>query len=215
MVSWHDDKLVVRPLRVSPSSEFRTLLSLAEAGLMEKPELEVEEGAEELLKDFLTVMLLGETPESFFDEEVLVPVREELAKLVVEHVPHEGEVKISGGKVIVKNSYGTWKLELSDGSLYLQGRSICFSTDRALVPGMTLLPGLGNLKLGELSTKVVAGLVVALRPELVKDEELKEQIEEARLLGGDYLGDLEDLLPEDLIPDLVRIRRLARRLFRL
>ena len=44
---------------------------------------------------------------------------------------------------------------------------------------MIYLPGVGELRLGNVSTKLVAALMVALRPEDVKDRSLRRQIERA------------------------------------
>jgi len=111
ILSWRNGRLVLRAVKAGPMSELVTLLSLAEAGVLKEPEVEIDIGDVEEFREFLASLLLGELSTRFLDEEALVPVRRELAKLVVEHVPHEGEVRISEDEVIVENSYGTWEID--------------------------------------------------------------------------------------------------------
>ncbi len=185
----HDDKLVLRPIRASSPSEFRTMLSLAEAGIAEGRELEVGPEAAEVIDELTMSMLLGKFDEEFLDEKVLKPVRKELARLVVEHVPHEGEVAISDEEVIVENAYGTWRVDLEDGDLHLNDRYICAEVEAPALD-VVVLPGVGKLELGKVSTAVVAALMVALRPEDVRDRGLRKEIEKAASSGEDMAEEL-------------------------
>ena len=183
VLSWRDDKLILRAIRAAPMSELTTLLSLAEAGVLEEPEVEIEAEDVEEFQELLASLLLGELSTRFLDEDALTPVRRELAKLVVKHVPHEGRVHISKDEVIVENSYGTWEIDLEDGDLHLNDEYICAEVE---IPGLGViyLPGVGELRLGRVSLKLVAALMVALRPEDVKDRSLRRQIEKAAPAGA-------------------------------
>ncbi|RLI39041.1 hypothetical protein DRO60_02360 [Candidatus Bathyarchaeota archaeon] len=183
ILSWRDERLVLRAVKASSMSELTTLLSLAEAGVLEEPEVEIEAEDVEEFQELLASLLLGELSTRFLDEDALTPVRRELAKLVVKHVPHEGRVHISKDEVIVENSYGTWEIDLEDGDLHLNDEYICAEVE---IPGLGViyLPGVGELRLGRVSLKLVAALMVALRPEDVKDRSLRRQIEKAAPAGA-------------------------------
>ena len=107
-----------------------------------------------------------------------------MARLIVEHVPHEGEVDIQEDKVIVGNAYGTWEVDLRDGDTYLNDQHICIEVERP-ASSMLVLPGVGELGVGKTSMEVVAALMVALRPEDVRDRRLRSQIRRAASLGGE------------------------------
>ena len=111
VVTWHDNRLILRPIRATPLSELTTLLSLAEAGVLEEPEVEITAMSEREFEEFMARLLLGKLEEEdLYENKAFVPIRRELAKLVVEHVPHEGEVKILEDKVVVRNALGEWEV---------------------------------------------------------------------------------------------------------
>lgn len=176
IMSWRDDKLIIRPIRASPLSEFTTLQSLVEAGVLEGPEVEVPLSSEDF-EELMARLLLGELDLEDFEEE-LVPVRRALARLVVKHIPHEGRVRIRKDKVVVENSYGTWEIDLEDGDLYLNDEHVCVEVEMPML-NVISLPDVGELRLGKVSMKMVASLVVALRPDEVTDPRLRREIERA------------------------------------
>ena len=182
VMGWRGEELIIRPIWASFPSELRTLLSLVEAGVLEELEVSVKDPSD--VEEIAAAMLMGKLDEDSFNESLLVPMRRELVKLLVEHVPHEGEVDIQEDKVIVRNAYGTWEVDLRDGDTYLNDQHICIEVERP-ASSMLVLPGVGELGVGKTSMEVVAALMVALRPEDVRDRRLRSQIRRAASLGGE------------------------------
>jgi len=180
VLSWHGRRILIRPIRTKPKSELTTIASLIEAGVIGEEGLEVEIAGEDIenFESLIAKLLVGEVDSE--DINCLVShshVRKMLVELVASKVPHDSKVNIEEDKVVVENSYGTWEIDISDGSLHLNGEHICTGL---ATPGldMIVLPGLGALRLGEDSLNVVASLITALRPGDVRDPRLRKQIEQ-------------------------------------
>ena len=180
VMTWSGNKARITPLRADSKSDFLTVISLADAGLMEREvELEPEEGEEEIV----AMLLSGEALEDEKDWKPFIRMRRELARLLITQLPHDSEAEVMEDKVIVRNSYGTWEIDLDDGYLRLNDEHICVEP-KALMPGLILLPGLGEIAIGKPSMEVMTSIMVALRPEDVRDPELKKEILKASLEAG-------------------------------
>ncbi len=179
VMTWVGRKIRVVPIRADPESDFLTLISLADAGLVER-ELELEDEEEVVAR-----LLSGEPLEDEGGKcEPMIKIRRELARLLIAQLPHSSEAEVLEDKVIVRNSYGTWEIDLDDGYTRLNDEHVCIEPEVS-APGLISLPGLGEVAIGKPTMEVVTSIMVALRPEDIRDSELKKEILRASLEAAD------------------------------
>ena len=127
--------------------------------------------------------------------ELAPKVRRHLVRMAFKDRLNEMEIKED--EVIVKNSYGTWTIDLRTGSLRLNDFFICKNTrSRLRAPSLAVLPGLGPVKLDEGTEEVLNAIRIALEPDKVEDEDVAKQIKEIVEGVRQELGevDIEDVL---------------------
>ena len=157
------------PERAGRCEELETLMSLADSIGTSLHVPISEEGSVRIL---LSIQDLSSVLSS---SDFMVELRKFLIHSVVSRMKFRGEVKYGRRRIVIRNSYGTWKIDLRNGSLTLNHYSLCIS-ETPDVPGLIKASDLGLVRLDRTTSRAIGAVLVALKPHTVRDPILRRQI---------------------------------------
>jgi len=136
-------------------------------------------------RDVINLLLSVETlPSILSASNLMIELRKFIIYSMISKMRSGVKTYYRGRRLVIRNSYGVWKIDLRSGSLELNRRPLCIH-DPSETPGVIKLPQLGLMRLDKTTSRVIGVTLVALRPHAVKDPILRRQIRaEARRPHG-------------------------------